>query len=92
LKARGAFGEESAAIAAPELAGCVARFGLDADRLAQACDRTSLHYQRVAGYRYDPTERLARSRRFAEAARRLRAGASIDEVGLPAFDPEGSRK
>ncbi|WP_165249766.1 tetratricopeptide repeat protein [Paludisphaera soli] len=92
LKVRGTFGAESAAIAAPDVAGCLARFGLDADRLAQACDRTSLHYQRVAGYRYDPTERLARSRRFAEAARRLRAGEPIEGVGLPAFDPEGSRK
>ncbi|MDG3004223.1 hypothetical protein [Paludisphaera mucosa] len=90
LKARAAFGEASAAIAAPDVAGCAARFGIDAERLALACDRTSIHYRRVAGYRYDPTERLADSRRFAEAARNLRAGASIDAVGLPAFEPEGS--
>ncbi|AMV39998.1 tetratricopeptide repeat protein [Planctomyces sp. SH-PL62] len=92
LKARGVFGEASAAIVAPGVADCVVRFGLDARKLAEACDRTSLHYQRVAGYRHDPTERLARSRRFAEAARRLRAREPIDEVGLPAFDLEGSRK
>ena len=47
-----------------------------------------MHYKRVAGYRYDPSTRLAKSRRFAEAAKRLRAGASIQEVGLPAFDSQ----
>jgi len=92
LRAVGAFGPSSAAIAPPDVAACLARSGLDAARLAEACDRTSLHYQRVAGYRYDPTERLGRSRRFAEAARRLRAGTPIEEVGLPAFATEGSRK
>jgi hypothetical protein len=54
--------------------------------LATACERTSVHYQRVSGYRYDPTERLEKSRRFAEAARRLRAGAAPNEVELPELD------
>jgi len=92
LKRREVFGEASAAIGAPRVAACVARFDLDAEKLAEACERTSVHYERVAGYRYDPSERLAKSRRFAEAARRLRAGASIHEVGLPAFDFEDVRK
>jgi len=92
LKRREAFGADSAAIESPDVASCVARFELDAERLAEACERTSVHYERVAGYRYDPSERLAKSRRFAEAARRLRAGASIHDVGLPAFDFEDVRK
>ena len=39
------------------------------------CERTSEHYRRVAGYRYDPAERLEKSRRYAEAAKRIRSGA-----------------
>jgi tetratricopeptide (TPR) repeat protein len=86
---RGVFGPASKAIQPPGLAECVAHFGLDAQRVAEACDRTSLHFDRVSGYRYDPADRLEHARRFAEAARRLRAGASIHEVGLPAFDFQG---
>jgi len=92
LKRRGIFGEASAAIEPPDLAACVARFDLDAAKLAEACQRTRVHYERAAGYRYDSSERLAKSQRFAEAARRLRAGASIYDVGLPAFDYEDARK
>ncbi len=87
LAGRSAFG--AAAVSRPDVSSCAAHFGLDSTRLAEACDRTSVHYRRVAGYRYDPTERLAKSERFAEAARRLRAGEPIDAVGLPAFPPEG---
>ncbi len=91
LKDRQTFGKASAAIRPPEIGECVAHFGLDAQRLAEACERTSVHYQRVSGYRYDPSERLAKSRRFAEAARRLRSGASVYDVGLPAFELEDAR-
>ena len=62
---------------------CWSDFQMDSAQLATACERTSVHYQRVSGYRYDPEERLQKSRQFAEAARQLRAGASSDEVGLP---------
>jgi hypothetical protein len=67
-------------------AACCARFGIDAARLATACERTSVHYRRVSSYRYDPTERLEKSRRFAEASRKLRAGTAPREVGLPGLD------
>jgi hypothetical protein len=53
---------------------CAEHFGMDADKWATMCERTSVHYERVAGYRYDPAERLHRSRRYAEAARRIRSG------------------
>ncbi len=89
LEARREFGGGWSAVPAPDVAGCVARFGIDAERLAEACERTSLHDRRVAGYRHDPARRLAESRRFAEAARKLREGAAIDAVGLPSFAPEG---
>jgi hypothetical protein len=42
---------------------------MDASKWAIVHERTSVHYQRVAGYRYDPTERLEKSRHSAEAAR-----------------------
>ena len=48
---------------------CARHFGMDAAKWATVCERTSVHYKRLAGYRYDPTERLEKSRRFAEAAR-----------------------
>ncbi len=65
---------------------CRDHFQLDGARLAAACERTSVHYRRVAGYRYDPAERLEKSRVFGEAARQLRAGAEPEQVGLPGFD------
>ena len=64
-------------------AGCWNDFQMDSARLATACERTSVHYQRVSGYRYDPEERLSKSRQFAEAARKLRGGVAPHEVGLP---------
>ena len=47
------------------------------------CERTSEHYRRVAGYRYDPAERLEKSRKYAEAAKKIRNGVSPDQVGVP---------
>jgi hypothetical protein len=62
---------------------CARHFGMDADKWATMCERTSEHYRRVAGYRYDPEERLAKSRRYADAARRIRSGTPPDDLGLP---------
>lgn len=47
---------------------CARHFGMDAARWAEVHLRTSIHYRRVAGYRYDPAERLEKSRRNREAA------------------------
>jgi hypothetical protein len=59
---------------------CSQHFGMDSTAWTAVCERTSVHYQRVAGYRYDPTERLEKSRRYAEAVRRLRSGTSPSVV------------
>lgn len=59
------------------------RFGITPERWATACERTAEHDRRVAGYRYDGAERMAKALRYAEAARKLRQGASPEEVGLP---------
>jgi tetratricopeptide (TPR) repeat protein len=61
---------------------CARHFGMGPDPWATACDRTSTHYHRVAGYRYDPAARLRQSWRYAEAARQIRAGIPIDEIAV----------
>jgi hypothetical protein len=63
-------------------AACARHFGMDRGRWATVCERTSEHYRRVAGYRYDPIERLDKSRRYAEAARRIRMGKPIEDLNL----------
>jgi len=66
-----------------DAAACARHFGMDAERWASMCARTSEHYRRVAGYRYDPAERLEKSRRYAEAAAMIKKGVAPDLVGLP---------
>ena len=66
-----------------DAAECAEHFGLDAEKWAVMCERTSEHYRRVAGYRYDPTERLEKSRRYAEAAKKIRSGVAPEEAGVP---------
>jgi hypothetical protein len=63
-------------------AACADRFGLNRERWATVCERTQEHYRRVAGYRYDPVERLDKARRYADAARRIRAGTGPEDLGL----------
>ena len=86
LRSRPVLGDESPIDLPLDMAACLEQFQMDAARLATACERTSVHYERVSGYRYDATERLEKSRRYAEAARRLRAGSAPDDVGLPGLD------
>ena len=86
LRGRRTFGESPRFSLPLEPLECCDHFQMDEARLATACERTSVHYLRVSGYRYDPAERLEKSRRFAEAARKLRAGSPRDEVGLPGLD------
>ncbi len=56
---------------------------MGADAWATVCERTSEHYRRVAGYRYDPADRLDKSRRYAEAAEKNPPGTLIEDLGLP---------
>jgi hypothetical protein len=62
---------------------CARHFGVGPDAWATACDRTGVHYHRVAGYRYDPADRLHKSSLFGEAARKIRAGVALEDLGLP---------
>lgn len=60
---------------------CARHFGMDAPKWATAWERTSVHFKRIAGYRYDPLERLEKSRRYALEAERIRRGESTPDVG-----------
>jgi hypothetical protein len=74
---------------------CARQFALDQTRWSTVCDRSREHYQRVAGYRYDPAERLFKSRRYAEAAALLGQGIPADRLGVPGIGtrpiPQGGR-
>ncbi len=72
--------------------GCAAHFGMTADRWVDVCNRISEHYKRVAGYRYDPTERLEKARRYAEAARRICNGQPIGDLDLPGLSDAAVRQ
>lgn len=70
-------------------AACAAHFEMNAEKWATMCDRTSEHYRRVAGYRFDPAQRLEKSRRYAEAARQIRAGVAPARLGIPGVGVRG---
>ena len=72
-------------------AECARHFGMDPDKWATMCERTSVHYERVAGYRYDPAERMEKSRRYAEAARRFRGGVVPEDLRLPGVGVEDTK-
>ena len=69
---------------------CANHFGMDNSKWATVCERTSVHYQRVAGYRYDPAERLGKSLRYAEAAKRIRSGTAPDALAFPGIGGKGT--
>jgi hypothetical protein len=83
LASRKIFGPELSELGTLDPAGCAAHFQMDADRWASMCERASEHYRRVSGYRYDPADRLEKSRKYAEAAKKIRNGEPADSVGLP---------
>jgi hypothetical protein len=91
LRLRNVFGRSPAIELPLDPAACAAHFGMDNSKWATVCERTSVHYQRVAGYRYDPAERLAKSRHYAEAAQRLRSGTSPDALGIAGIGGKGFR-
>jgi hypothetical protein len=82
LARKQAFGSSYATPGSIDAAACALHFGMDAERWATMCERTSVHYRRVAGYRYDPTERMEKSRRYAEAAKLIRSGAAPERAGM----------
>jgi hypothetical protein len=73
-------------------ADCAAHFGLDRAAWGPVCELTSAIWRKLAYVRYDPSERLAKSRQFEDAFRQISAGRrpedlSIPGVGLPPVTP-----
>jgi hypothetical protein len=89
LPLRQVFGQSRSIELPLDPAACAAHFGMDNSQWATVCERTSVHYQRVAEYRYDPAERLGKSLRYAEAAQRLRSGTSPDAIGIAGIGTKG---
>ncbi|MHB1555992.1 MAG: tetratricopeptide repeat protein [Isosphaeraceae bacterium] len=64
-------------------AECATHFAMDADRWRQVCDYAAWFYGHTAYVRFDPSQRLAKAERFAEARRRIAAGTDPEAVGIP---------
>jgi hypothetical protein len=78
----GANGRAPAPAPALDPQDCARHFGLDAQKWAAICDRTRVHFERTAGYRFDPTERRRKAEAYAAAAKRLAGGESPEALGL----------
>ncbi len=61
---------------------CARHFALEAQKWATICDRTRVHFERTAGYRFDPTERQRKADAYGAAAKRLAAGETPEALGL----------
>ena len=79
LKRRGLFRWTGSALDPFDVAE---QLDMDHARWAEACDRTKVHYQRIAGYRFDPRERLERAQDFARAKASILAGKAPEECGV----------
>ena len=69
-----------------DASACARHFGMTALKWSDVCNRISEHDRRVAGYRFDPAERLRKSRLYAEASRRIAEGTPTGDLGLPIPD------
>ena len=71
--------------AAPRLdpAACAAHFGIGQAQWAKVCERAAWFAGATASNRFDPTERLAKQRRYEEAARELNQGTEPEATGIP---------
>jgi hypothetical protein len=66
-----------------DAAECAAHFGIDASRWTEVCRRAACFYERAAYAHHDPTECLAKARRYAQAAEAIRSGTPPDETHVP---------
>jgi hypothetical protein len=63
-------------------AACARHFGMDLERWAKVCERTSVHYRRIADYRYDPAARRAKADRYAAAIPKILSGTPPESLGI----------
>ena len=83
LKARAAFGWPVSTPAPKlDLQRCADEFGIDAFAWATVCDRSAAYYGQLALLPSDSAERVEWRDRYAKAARRIRAGARPEDVGI----------
>jgi hypothetical protein len=83
LKARAAFGwPDSTPAPVLDLQRCADEFGIDAFAWATVCDRSAAYYGQLALLPSDSAERVEWRDRYAKAARRIRAGARPEDVGI----------
>lgn len=65
-----------------------ARFKLDAAAWVEVCVRTRVHYERIALYRFDPRERLARAAAYRSAGDRIGQGTPPEAAGVVGLGAE----
>jgi lysophospholipase L1-like esterase len=66
---------------------CATHFQMDGSKWQAVCRYSNWFYNRTAYIRYDPTERLAKAKRYAQAAQALEGGTPPDSVGMPGVGP-----
>jgi hypothetical protein len=65
-----------------EPAECARHGGMDPEKWAKVCERTSVHFRRISDYRYDPAERRSKAERYAEAIPKILAGTPPGSLGI----------
>ncbi len=64
-------------------AECVRHFKINREVWQAVCARSSTFYRDFSHARYDPSERLAKMRKFAEAGRQIGDGMAPEQTGVP---------
>ena len=66
-----------------DAAECAAHFGIDASRWALVCRRAAGFYERTAYAHHDPTECVAKARRYTQAAEAIQSGIPPEDTHVP---------
>jgi len=83
LHARHAFGWRAGPDPVIEPLDCAEHFGVKPNDWFLVCERSSEFYRYSSITRYDPTERLAKARRYGLAAEKIAEGVPPEETGVP---------
>lgn len=87
LHARRAFGWAGPGPPSLDPSELAQAFGMDAAAWVTVCERTAVHYERIALYRFDRSERLARAAAYRAAMVRIRGGVPPEEAGVTGLGP-----
>lgn len=83
LRKRRAFGWSGGEPPKVDPQDCARRFRVDRETWRGVCEQSRVVHRFLAGYRYDPTERLAWASRFERARLELEAGGGVEELNVP---------